>query len=339
MPSKKQQATDILAKALGVDAEAPPPPPAPVQPVAEDPPPPPVTEEPEAAADDGVSDEPATLADLANALGIDASELYEVMVPQQDGAEPVPLGKLKDAEGRARQLEKKLRGLESDHETTRKELDTLRSQGQPAFGGIPPELDQLRLRAAQWHEYVNGNETYWNQLQQDDPAQYAAEFTKAQHNAQLAVDTFQRASAGWQAEQQRLLKELTANQRRKLAEDDAAWADEDTHRTRLRTISEWLRSEGATVPDDLGQTLTDPGWTKALFKAAAAAQGLKAVEGNPVRKVGTAKLTRGSLKRGGTQGAKLVDIIKRARETGRASDKRAAGEAILANALPKKQPR
>lgn len=336
MPSKKEQAAKILEEAgFGEPLSPPPPSDGPVKSLAgekaafDDAP-----DTQEAHEDVEDDDAAATLADIAELMGVDITELYDVQINM--GKEPPSsIGKLKDAERRARELEKRLRGLEQEHEQDQKELTNLRTQGAAPFGGMPPELDQLRLRALQWHEYVYQNSGFWDQLKDEEPAQYAAELTKAQMTAQQVANQFRHEFAAWQQQQQQQMKDLQRQQRKKLAETDAAWADDTIRAERYKTISDWLRDGNAAVPDNLSDVLTDPGWANRLYEAAAAAQGVKNAEKGTPRKVGTAKLRRGALRRGGSSTGKLTDLIKHAKQTGKASDKRAAGEAILTGVFQK----
>lgn len=335
MPSKHEQGAKILAEGLGIDLSDPPtqaPTQAPMQQPIEQAPAAETIEHEETGEDAGV----ATLADLAAHLEVDITDLYDVQV-NMGNEEPTTVGKLKDAERRARQLEKQLRGLETEREQDQKQLEALRTQNTSPFGGMPAELDQARLNAYQWHNYVYQNQPFWDRLKEDDPAQYMAEFTRAQQTAAQAANQFQQGFAAWQAQEKALLSDFRKQQRRKLAEADAAWADDTTRAERYKVISDWLRNGNANVPDNLSDVLTDPGMVNTLYEAAAAAQNLKTAKEGAPRKVGTAKLRRGALRSGSVSGGKLVDLIKHAKQTGKQTDKRAAGEAILTQAFQKAQ--
>ncbi len=334
MPTKNEQGAKILADHMGINLTDQPAPQAPTQaPVQQ-----PVEQAPVSEIveheDTGEDTGPASLADLADHLGVDITELYDVQV-NMGNEEPTTVGKLKDAERRARQLEKQLRGLETEREQDQKQLDALRAQNTSPFGGMPNELDQMRMTAKQWHDYTYNNQPYWTRLQEEDPAQYMSEFTRAQQTAAQAANQFQQGFAAWQAQQQTLMSDLKKQQRKKLAESDAAWADDTTRAERYKVISDWLRDGNANVPDNLSDVLTDPGWANTLYEAAVAAQNLKTAKEGAPRKVGTAKLRRGVFGKGSTSGGKLADLIKHAKKTDRQSDKRAAGEAILTNAFQK----
>ena len=281
-------------------------------------------------------EEPATMADLAEMLGCDVADLYDVQIPMPDGGVPASLGSLKDAERRARKLDGQLQSLQSERKTLEKELNALRSRAPAAFGGMPPELDTLRMQAAQWYAHVNNNPEYWKQLRENDSAEYAAAYTEAQTKANQAATMFQQGMMQWQATQQQQLNDLLSEKRAKLAEKDPAWADDNERKSRYQIVSDWLREEGAEVPDNLSDVLIDPGWTQALFKAAKQAKNLGQIKEGAPKKIGSAKLRRGTLRSGTQEKAHLAELVKRARDTRRTTDKKAAAAAILESAFNKK---
>lgn len=348
MASKKEQATKILADALGVDASAPPPPPpAPTFPAAPETASEEVEEASEVASGDTAEeaqdgdDGDVDVNELAEMLGISVEDVYGLRVPMADGEKPRRLGDLKDAERRAADLNRKLTALQSEYDTARKALDTAQAQGPAAFQGMPQELDALRLNAARWHEHVYNNPTYWNQIKEDDPAQYAAELVQAQTTAQQAAQQFQMGAMQWQQTQKQQFEELLREKRKALADRDSAWANEDTRRERYNLISKWLRDANAEVPNNLDQILVDPGWTSVLFDAAKTWDNAqKAGDTKAPPRVGTSKLRRSALKTAVASSSKsrISKLVKQA-QSGRRADKVAAGEAILTEALTRRTQR
>ncbi len=330
MPSKAEQAKEILEKVLVEKAEAS------SEPVIQEPI---VTQEPidtqESVIDSDetiATDEgPIQLSDIAAHLGCDVADLYDVLVPMPHSEEPVALGALKDSERKARKVTSQLRELEAKRELLEKELSTLRSNN--SIGMLPPQLDALRFNAAQWHNYVNNNPDYWKNLRENDSAEYAAAFTEAQNKAREAAMQFQIAHTHWQTEQERQFKEVLSKNRAKLSESDSVWSDETELKNRYSVIKNWLRDENATVPDDLESVLIDPGWVTALYKAAVNAQANKQIKDSTPKKVGSAKLRRGALKSGTKQKQKLDALIKRAGNSHSRSEKMAAATAILEDAF------
>lgn len=337
MATKKEQAGQILLDALGGSEQT--------QTPVTFPEPPETAAESEAVASDGditeadVNDDgpAADLNDLAEALGLSIEDVYGLQVPMADGESPRSLGDMKDAERRAAELGRKLTALQTEHDTAKKAISTLQSQGSAAFQGMPQELDQARLNAARWHEHVHNNPAYWNQLKEADPGTYAAELVQAQTTAQQTAQQFQMGAMQWQEMQKRQLDELITEKRRKLAERDSTWADEDTRKGRYRLISEWLRDSGADVPENLDQILVDPGWAIPMSDAAQAWKNAKTAGSKVTPHVGTSKLKRSALKTaaGSTSRSRIDTLVKRA-QSGKRVDKAAAGEAILSQALKKR---
>ena len=137
------------------------------------------------------------------------------------------------------------------------------------------------------------------------------------------------------------MKELLSKKRAKLAELDEGWADSETRKSRIRDISDWLRSEHAEVPDNLADVLEntpiDPGWMAALYKGAKASKAMRSAKEGVPQKVGSAKLRRSALNRGEkASNARLSEIIKRAKESSNRQVKQDAAAAILTNALQPK---
>ncbi len=336
MTNRKQQAADILATALNADAPEPPK----AEKITEETP----LEEIKVSEQTSQSEEEEdrdskeiSLNELAEILDCDVVDLYGIQVPMPDNGSPIKIGELKDSERRARKLQSKIYDLEKEREDLKREIESAK-QAPATFSGLPMELENLRANAIQWNNFVQNSPEYWKDLRNNDPGEFAAAYTDAQANAKKSADQFQYAFAQWQSYQQQQIKDLLSKKRAKLIERDSRWADDEERKARYRMISEFLRDEGAEVPENLSEVLVDPGWTSALFGAARSAKMAKSVKDETPKKVGSAKLRRGALKSPNAAAKqRLNTLVDKARKTKTRVDKEAAGGAILEQAFSKRE--
>lgn len=92
-----------------------------------------------------------SLADIAEALGIKAEDVYKIQIPMRDGTEPVTLGALKDQVGKAADLDDQ--SVEIEERRTAFENDMIRSRQEISeivslMGEVPQALID-RARSAQ----------------------------------------------------------------------------------------------------------------------------------------------------------------------------------------------
>lgn len=233
--SIQSQVGDILAEALGT--EDPTPEQEPTGEAAPEPVEAEAEEEAEATAEPETEEEQEeqeevtfkgrSLRDVAEAFGVDVSDLYDVQIPVSEGVEPISLGQLKDTYQEAQRVKSR----QKDLETKRTEFDAwratqekeLRDQNTAAVGVLQHMYGKLT------EEF---NKVNWDELRRDDPAEWAArqnEFQTRNAELQQMYATLQAQSAQrdqqLKQEQERQREVYLAENRKLLLERIEDWRD------------------------------------------------------------------------------------------------------------------
>lgn len=222
----------------------------------------PATDEPasesEAAAEPADDDAPSveTLSDLAEYLGVEVSELYNIRLPvtSADGERAeVSLGEWKDGYQSSQVTQK----LQRELETKRAAIEQEYTQAQTRAAEGLQQVNAL-LNAAERQLVADYEGVDWNRLRQDDPADWAAKrqdfmerqnaINTAKNQAVTEAKRLQsEAAAKAQAQRASTLERERAALLRALPE----WRDESKAKAEQAQLSEYLVSSGFD-PDDVG---------------------------------------------------------------------------------------
>lgn len=215
----------------------------------------------ETAADVSDDDVPAveSLADLAEVLGTDVAELYNLRIPvtSADGERAdVSLGEWKDAY----QSSAKAQKLQAELESKRAAFEQHQAQVAQQIQGRLREVDAL-VNAAEGQLLSEYNAIDWNQLRQQDPADWAArrqDFIERQNAINEAKRKATDEATRLQAEQ----SEKAAKYRGEALQREAAalmaaipdWKDEAKAKTEKAQLFDYLVSSGFK-PDDVSSVI------------------------------------------------------------------------------------
>lgn len=190
-----------------------------------------------------------TLNDLAEAMGVDVAELYNVRLPvdiEGQGKKEITLGQWKDLYRDSEVLEAK----RADIERQRAEVEVLHKSKVEAFEAKEREAaDMLNYMEQQLFSRYSGVD--WNSLRQSDPGQWAAisfqfeqeknQLAQIRSSAALKWDNAKRELA--QAEEARN-REVTTQEFRQLMEAVPEWKDPVKYEADASKIAHFLLQSG-----------------------------------------------------------------------------------------------
>lgn len=228
---------------------------------AQEPAPEPQTAEPEASQAEPADDAPsvATLAELADAIGVDVADLYALQIPvttTEGERQEVSLGEWKDSY----QAHQKTERLRVELESKRQALAEQEARAAAQIESRMKETAAL-LNAAENQLLSEFQGINWNELRQTDPSEWAARRQDFIERQSAINDAKQKAAT----EGERLQAEQaskTQAQRSEILQREAAalvaaipeWKDETTAKTEKAELFDYLVSSGFR-PDDVSSVV------------------------------------------------------------------------------------
>lgn len=222
-----------------------------------------VTEETEDSAEPDESEELTgdevsieDISQLADHLGIDVSEMYNLRVPITDSEgkrRDITLGEWKDGFQLNEQAQKVQKQAQEEYDALTKQRQEFEQQAQAAAAQT-----QRYIQAAQKELTQEFNAINWESLRQQDPGQYAVKRQDfIERNARLG-QLEQQAAQEWQQQQTQLQQQREAQYGKYLEREQQAlyesipeWRNEEAARTEKSRVSEYLQSTGYT-PEEIG---------------------------------------------------------------------------------------
>ena len=202
---------------------------------------------PKQEADDAI--QVSNLGELAEALGIEVAELYNLRVPvtSADGTrDEVSIGEWKDAY----QSSKKLHQLQADIESRRAAIEQQAAQSTEQMQQRLNQIDAL-MNAAERQLLADFESVNWNELRQADPSEWAArrqDFVERQK----AINDAKTSAVTEATRLQREQAEKLASTRGEVLQREAAavvaaipeWADETKAKAEKAQLFDYLVSAG-----------------------------------------------------------------------------------------------
>ena len=257
-----------------------------------------------------------TVSGLAEAIGWEAAELYEMQVPMGDGVEPVSLGQLKD---KYQEVERTNKTNLSTIEELNAKLATANAPGGQA--SLSGELLQAQSEVVAIQNQFQG--VNWQQIEQDDPGQAALLKQKYNEAFNAAQGKVQQVQNGIQQGQAERLQQGAI----KLRELIPAWSDPTAMDTGQKAVRELLHQAG--YPDQNIDAMDDPIAISLIDELVQ----LRAEKAAATKATGKVRAAPRVLKGGGRPAPKqneLADkLAQKARATGNKEDQLNAVKALL----------
>lgn len=277
----------------------------------------------QAAAQEG-EDATVTPSDLAEAVGWEAGDLYDgLVVPLDDGQEPLALGDLKNGyQDQRRQI--------SDLETQLEQAQTGAQEGQQQFG----QIQQMSNQMMQLNGYMQSldrmeQQTDWKDLEEFQPAEAALKRQKIQQARQETQQAMQQLQQQEQGIRQQNMQKAAV----KLVELVPTWKETEAKKADQSVIRTHMKTYGFNDQEING--IADPramAMLKELIDLRAQVTAAKAA----VKKVRKApQLLRNAAGRFKPQDNKVANadkVIARAKQTGNKNDQLNAAKAVFAKA-------
>ena len=276
----------------------------------------------QAAAQEG-EDATVTPADLAEVVGWEAGDLYEgLVVPLDDGQEPMALGALKNGyQDQRRQI--------TDLETQLEQVQTGAQEGRQQFG----QMQQMSAQMMQLNGYMQSLDrmeqaTDWKDLEEFNPTEAVL---KRQKINQARQET-QQAMQQLHTQEQGMRSQMMQKAATKLVELVPTWKEPETKKADQTVIRAHMKTYGYNDQEITG--IADPramAMLKELIDLRAQVTAAKAA----VKKVRSApQLLRNAAGRFKPQDKTLQadKVIAKAKQTGNKHDQLNAAKAVFAKA-------
>jgi len=192
----------------------------------------------------------SSIADLAEHLGVDASDLFSLSVPISEDGRTVDLslGELKDAIADARKTNAQRDALVKEREAIESEMREQRAARETALREAAAISQALEAQMMQEYQSIN-----WDGLRADDPSEWTAKRQEmAERNTQLQRAK-QAIAARWQADQAAAEQEIAeqrevflSRERDALMQALPAWKDEATAKSEMAELRGYLSERGFT---------------------------------------------------------------------------------------------
>jgi hypothetical protein len=269
-----------------------------------------------------------TLAELAEALGVDPTELYDLKYDMPDGMEPATLSQMKDAYVELQRTggnNPDRAALEQDRQQFEEEKRWVQATMQQQLQ-VPQQLQSIDFNL---HTVVQAlQNTDWAKLEQVDPGDAALQRQKLNEGL---MGQRQQIAGELQRQAQIEFDEFHGKQREKLYEDHPEWkANPATFKAAFDSIVEYGNRYGMTEQEMLN--IPDSRIVNMLFDAA---QVIKKRENTNLKGKRIQRKSGPVLKAGAVRSAssgnrkKLNEIIKRGRDSSDIRDQTNAVSAIL----------
>ena len=267
------------------------------------------------AAEDN-EEEIQTIAQLSDAIGWDAEDLYAMKVGMGEGEDAIPLGKLKDT---YREVLKERKNLATQLAEQKVLTDSARS-GVQQQQHVSQEMQaaQANLVSIQ-QQYASHN---WMEAEAEDPGAAALlrqKFQEAFNSAQSGVANVENQMQQQQVQQ---LQQAAVKMQQLIPE----WSDKDTMTAGQRAVTDLLR--GAGYQDDMINAISDPIAVSLMNELVQ----LRAEKKGATAALQKARVSPKVLKAGGKRVSKVSNadgLAKKARQSGDKHDAVAAVRALL----------
>ncbi len=265
-----------------------------------------------------------TITQLAKELDVEPSEIYALEVPMGGGADPVPVGVLKDQLQAAQKQVSDYQQREQTLSEREKQVEQIGSQTMAQAQQVPQEILEA---ASNMQALKNAYNAYdWNTLQKTDPAQFSS--LRLRFN-----DAMGQAQGQFQQAQQKVMQgrqQMLQAERDKLLEKVSDWRDPKVLRQEWDQMSTYLQEGYGITPQDLGG-VSDHRVLAAFRRLAQLEAHSKAAESTmqEVRK-SPRGLRTGALRQvGNRKGAAVDKLARRAKQTQSKADIHAAQKSLL----------
>lgn len=203
----------------------------------------------EAPDDDGETIEVETLSDLAEHFGIDPADLYNLKVPvsMADGSRAeVSLGEWKDSYKASQEAAQEARRAAEQRQALEAKQQALETEWRQRI-----EDTAASLQVAEQAMLSEFNGINWDQLRQEDPAEWSARrqlFNERNSQLQQAkreiAERWQQHEAATKQQQQQQTAERLETERKALLQALPQWANEETAQAERSALANYLGSNG-----------------------------------------------------------------------------------------------
>lgn len=295
--------------------------------------------EPEEVGDDTPEQDEADAAQqtytpqsLADAIGWEASELYETLqVPFADG-ESMSLGQLKDARDEALRMRQEVEQQKAQIEQERAQLQQSMIQGPSQ---VSAEVQQAQDRLSEIKARYSSVD--WEGLEQSDPGRAANERQKFAMQYSHAEAGLQQAQGQQQQQQQQAWRQIVTEQDYRLAQLVPQWQKAEVYQDERAKVGQFLVDRMGFQPQEVQAIYHGPARATAYY-AWKYFEGQRDVEQakEKVRKAPKKVLKPGRGKMPDKGAAQVKNLVEKARKTHNKRDRVAAAKAILGQRLPRK---
>jgi len=201
-------------------------------------------QEPEKAetGEDTEEIEIASFADLAEHLGVDVGDLYQIPINLSGDKGSVPLGEIKDKLQEAEDIRARQAEIEQLSEQRNEELQRFAQATQQATIQGNALINMAEQELARDYQSVN-----WQELRQYDPAEYAAkqqEFQQRNQQIQGAKQQALQQQQQWSMQQAEMMQQQLPEQEKQLAKLVPEFADPKTASVEKPKVAEYLGKFG-----------------------------------------------------------------------------------------------
>lgn len=197
-----------------------------------------------------------SLSDLAEAIGVDPTTLYDLEFTLSGTGESLKLGEVKDRLQSIQQVQAQTKAEREALQQERQQWQQKAQQWLDTQQQQSAELDRARLEAMQAD--ADMARVDWDAFERSDPGRAALEYAKMMRRQQAAQAQFQAvaqtvqqqqwlAHQQWQQQQQQLRAEHDA----KLLERIPEWRDAQKQQAELDAIWKWNVDNYGFTPDEL----------------------------------------------------------------------------------------
>lgn len=268
-----------------------------------------------------------TLTDLAQAIGLEPSQLYDLELKLAETGESVKLGSLKDELQSIKKEQADFLKAKSDFEAERVKLQQQLTEQNKLIGQMNDQELKCLVTMAQCQEDFNRID--WAEFEKLDPGKTALEQQKLLNRYQLAQQQY--------GQLQYQKQQLTAQQQYEYAQQQAAelvklvpdWTDPVKFNTEVTGIMNWAKETYGLGVEVLGQVV-DARERDIIRKAYLYDQLQKSKSG--ILKSSLKQIAGGKpIKPSDVKTKQVNSLIQKARQTRNSRDQIAAARAILDN--------
>ena len=293
------------------------------------------TDEPEAVEGESPQEdvpESYTPQKLAEAIGWEAADLYNLLQIPYDDGESLTLGQLKDS--RSKILEER-QAIEQAKAQLQAEQARIQQQLAATSQPVSPEMQQAQEAMADVRARYNA--IPWEQWEEQDAGKAANARQKLAMEWSQAKGQYEQAAQAFQGQQQQVMSQMVYEHDRKLVSLVPQWSDMATYQKEQPEVARFMVERMGFAPEELQTVYHGPARATAYyawkyFQTREAQEQAKQKMRSAPKKV----LRPGQGKQPERVDAQVNELVKQARKTHTRRDKTAAAKAVLARGLSRR---